>query len=502
MNVFLKVIAVWLMVTASLDASKAKPNVLLIYADDLGYGDLSCQNPSSKVPTLHLDRLAKEGMTFSDAHSSSGICTPSRYSLLTGRYHWRKFHNIVWAMGESVFSPDRLTLPKMMKMKGYSTSAIGKWHLGWNWQSVFKENHKIIEKGPNLICQPSDIDWTKPIPQGPCDQGFDTYFGDTVINFPPYTWFRNDKVEKVPDVMMDTKRWKEIKEGGWECREGPATSDWDPYQNIPQATAEAVKVIHGHKGKNEPFFMYFAFPSPHAPIIPNDRFDGASKAGPYGDFVVETDDAVGQLLKALKESGQNKNTIVIFSADNGPEHYAYQRDQKYGHWSSAPFRGLKRDIYEGGHHVPMIIKWPGLTRPGSVSKSLVSQIDIMATLADHLNVDLPVDAAEDSVSLLPVLKDSKREVRDMHIHNTFEKRWAMRKGDWVLIEGKNGYHTGVRANWEVRHGYVKDDKGKYELYNMAKDPSQKHNLASSYPEVVKELGEEMNAFVDRHHFNR
>ena len=347
-------------------ATAKQPNILILYADDLGFGDLGCYYENSKIPTPNLNELAKESVRFTDGHSSSGICTPSRFAMLTGRYHWRDFHGIVNVFGDSVFKLERLTLPEMLKEKGYATAAIGKWHLGWDWSAI---RNKEGQLGPEAF------DWSKSIPNGPLAHGFDYYFGDTVINFPPYCWIENDKVVKAPDMLMDTKKWKPIKEGNWECRPGPMVSDWDPYENIPTTTKKGVEYIKAQAKMEEPFFLYFAYPSPHAPIIPNDEFDGKSKAGPYGDFVHETDHSIGQILKALKDSGQAENTIVIFSADNGPEHYAYARDARFDHWSAHPFRGLKRDIYEGGHHVPFMIKYPGVTKPGTVNEALVSQID-------------------------------------------------------------------------------------------------------------------------------
>ncbi|MGA0853713.1 MAG: sulfatase family protein [Luteolibacter sp.] len=454
-----------------------KPNILLLYADDLGFGDLTCYNPQSKIPTPQLDKLASQGMRFTDAHSSSGICTPSRYAMLTGRHHWRDFHDIVSHFGKSVFQPERLTLPEMLKAKDYTTAAIGKWHLGWNWDAIRKPG-----SSKNGI-QADDFDWSKPIPDGPLAHGFDRYFGDDVINFPPYCWIENDKVLKAPDTMMDPKKWKAIKEGGWECRPGPMASGWDPYQNLPETTRRGVDFIHAQKDAAQPFFLYFAFPSPHAPIIPNAQFDGKSQAGPYGDFVVETDDSVGQLLRALEDSGQADETIVIFSADNGPERYAYARDEKFGHWSAHPLRGLKRDIYEGGHRVPTIIKWPGATKPGAVCNALVSQIDFMATLAAALAYELPDDAAEDSHNLLPLLKGEVAAVRSTHIHNT-NQPYAIRHGDWLLVDGKGNRN----AAWEKRHGYPDNKmKSPVELYNLKTDLAQKHNVAAAHPERVAEL---------------
>lgn len=465
----------------------SRPNILVLYADDMGYGDLNIQNPNSKIPTPNLDQLAREGIRFTDGHSSSGICTPSRYALLTGRHHWRDFHGIVNALGESVFAPERLTLPEMLKTKGYDTACIGKWHLGWDWDAIKKPDAKPIKVGRNQAFGPGDFFWEKSIPDGPLAHGFDHYFGDTVINFPPYCWIEDDKVVKAPDTMMDTSKWKPIKEGNWECRPGPMVSDWDPYDNLPTLTRKGVEYLKGRKGQQAPFFLYFAFPCPHAPIIPNDAFDGKSQAGPFGDFVVETDDACGQLLRALDEAGLGDNTLVIFTADNGPEKYAYARDAKYDHWSANPFRGLKRDIYEGGHHVPFVMRWPEVIQAGRVSGALVSQIDIMATAAAITGATLPDDAAEDSHDLLPHLQGRTDAVRTTHVHNTFKDNYAIRHGDWLLVDTKTGYHSKVDPAWEKKHRYPTDDKQPAELYNLREDISQKHNLAARHPAKVTEL---------------
>ena len=476
-----------------------RPNILVLYADDLGYGDLGCYNPASKIPTPNLDRLAAAGMRFTDGHSSSGICTPSRYALLAGRHHWRDFHDIVNSLEPSVFKPDRLTLPELLRAHGYATAAIGKWHLGWGWDAIRKPGARPRAEGKRPVWGPEAFDWSRPIPDGPCAHGFDRYFGDDVINFPPYCWIENDRVVTPPDTILDTTSWKPIKEGDWECRPGPMVSGWDPYRNLPTTTDHGVDYIRWRKGAPSPFFLYFAFPSPHAPIIPNDAFDGASAAGAFGDFVHETDRCVGRLLDALEETGLADDTIVIFTADNGPEHYAYARDAKFGHWSSAPLRGLKRDIYEGGHRVPFIVRWPRVTAPGRVCDSLVSQIDLMATLAAAINAPLPADAAEDSHDLLPLLEGKTESVRVTHIHNTFPGRYAIRHGDWLLVDAKDGYSSRRNAGWESRHGYPADDDGAAELYDLKADLSQKHDLAAAHPEKVAELRGLLRDIRDRGH---
>jgi arylsulfatase A len=471
-------------------APLSKPNILILYADDLGYGDIGSFNADSKIPTPHLDRLAEEGVRFTDAHSSSGICTPSRYALLTGRYHWRKFHGIVGSFEGSAFDAEELTLPEMLQAQGYTTAMIGKWHLGWDWDSIKKPGAERFVYHPRgrSSFKPDDLDWSKPIADGPLAHGFDYYFGDTVINFPPYAWIENDRVLGEPDRMVDTDLFKPAKEGTWQARPGPMVADWDPYENIPVTTRKGIAKIHEFAAQEQPFFLFFSYPSPHAPIIPNDEFDGRSEAGPYGDHVVETDESCGRLLAALDVAGVADNTIVIFTADNGAEWFAYERDVKTGHWSSHPLRGAKRDIYEGGHRVPTIIRWPDVMPAGGVNDALFSQIDLMGTFAALLDVDLPQDQAVDSYDQLPVLLGQRASVRDTHVHNTFEGHYAIREGDWVLIDAAMGY-TRMRdeiPGWEARHGYT-DDGLDVELYDLSQDLKQQNNLAAEYPEKVAEM---------------
>ena len=467
----------------------AQPNVVILYADDMGYGDLGANNPDSKIPTPNLDRLAAEGMRFTDGHSSSGICTPSRYALLTGRRHWRDFHGIVNAMGSSVFKPDQLTMPGMLQKKGYTTACIGKWHLGWDWDAIRIPSSKTSsgeQRGKRNGHE--DFDWSKPIPGGPLARGFDYYFGDNVINFPPYAWIENDKVTRVPDSTLDPDKIKQqTKEGNWEVRPGPALADWDFYQVLPTLADKGVAWIEARKDSEEPFFLFFSFPSPHAPIIPNDEFDGKSQAGPYGDFVYQNDHICGRILDALEKAGKAENTIVIFTADNGSEYYAYARDEKYGHWSSGPFRGLKRDIFEGGHHVPFLIKWPGKIKPGGVSDALISQTDIMATLAAELNYELPSNSAEDSFNFLPYLSgDATEAPRKTMIHNTSARAFALRDGDWVLINSKSGTARKEPKAWLEKHKTPAESQS-VGLYNLKDDPGQRNNLAAKNPERVAEM---------------
>ena len=472
----------------------ARANILILYADDMGYGDLGANNPASKIPTPHLDRLAAEGMRFTDAHSSSGVCTPSRYAMLTGRHHWRDFHGIAGAYDGSVFKPGQLTLPAMLRKQSYATACIGKWHLGMDWDAIRKAGT------PKKSIEYSDFDWTKRFPGGPLDHGFDHYFGDNVINFPPYAWIENDRLVAPPDVTLRSVPGKP-KEGEWECRPGPARSDWDFTHALPTLTRKGVDYIRSRKGREQPFFLYFALPSPHAPIVPTDAFDGKSKAGAYGDYVAETDDTCGQLLAALRESGLESNTIVVFSADNGPENYAYARDEKFDHWSAAPFRGLKRDLYEGGHHMPFVLKWPGVTKAGSVSDVLFSQVDLMATFAALSNYNLPRNAAEDSFNFLPWLKgETRTPPRSTVVHNTNAKNYAVREDNWLLVNATSGYTSRQPSQeWNKKHSQPPDDQQPVQLFNLKEDLGQRHNLAAEHPDKVARLKALLKKLQDQGH---
>ncbi|MEH1006441.1 arylsulfatase [Winogradskyella sp. ECml5-4] len=469
-----------------------KPNIIIFYADDMGFGDLAIQNPQSKIPTPNLDQLAKEGLLMTEAHSSSGVCTPSRYALLSGRYHWRDFNDIVHAMGESVFKENQVTLPRILNTNGYHTAAIGKWHLGWNWEAIRKKDftQKVKAKHGKKeieIWPAQAYDWDKSIPNGPLSIGFDSYFGDGTINFPPYTWIENDKVTEAPTLTLQHPKEDFALEGNWELRPGPAVKDWDFYKILPTVTRKAVTFIKNQEQAKEPFFLYMAFPSPHAPIIPNEEFRGKSNAGPYGDFVFQTDDAVGQILEALKAINADENTIVIFTSDNGSEHYAYSRIKNYDHDSSHPFRGVKRDVYEGGHHVPFIVKWPNHIKPGTKSNQLFSQIDLLNTLASITNSDLPKGFQHDSFNFSNVwLTNTDEPVRETIVHNTWASKYAIRKGDWLYINNKDGYHTRI-PKWFEEGQRFKTAKDTVQLFNLKDDIGQNTNLASQFPEKVKEL---------------
>ena len=475
----------FLLCAAAISAADARrPNIVILYADDMGYGDLGIQNPDSKIPTPNLDRLAREGLRFSDAHSSSGICTPSRYALLTGRFHWRKFHGIVQSFDPPSFDAAELTLPEMLKQQGYRTACVGKWHLGWNWDAIKQPGAK---PDPKTGYAPEAFDWTKRIPGGPIDQGFDYYFGDDVPNFPPYTWLENDRVLRAPNASVNMQNiTAKTTEGRWEARPGPGLKDWDFYAVLPTLTKKSIEWIAAQRGKSEPFFLYVPFTSPHAPIVPSPEFVGKSKAGGYGDWMVQTDDSVGRILAALDANGMRENTLVIFTADNGAESYAYERIRNFQHRSSGSFRGVKRDLWEGGHHEPFIVRWPGVVTPGKVSPALMSQVDIMATLAAVTGAKLPAGSAEDSHNMLAVWKSGAPSPRRTIVHNTSKDHYAVRHDNWLFVAAKTGSVTRVPPWFDAENGY-KPNPHPGELYDLSQDIAQKNNLYAAHPGKVKEL---------------
>lgn len=461
------------------------PNIIIIYADDMGYGDMSCQNPGSKIPTPNLDKLASEGVRFTDGHSSCSISSPSRYALLTGNYHWRRGNIPIEAFHGSAFKDGELTIPEMLKERGYYTAMVGKWHLGWDWESIINDEAKEKRAATKGIYRYSyqDIDWSRSINDGPCDHGYDYYFGDGVINLPPYCWIEREMVIEAPTVDLIPSEYSAL-EGEAELRPGPAVEGWDFNKVLPTLADKMVSVIN-NADDNKPLFLMCALSAPHAPIIPSEEFHGKSEAGYYGDFVVQCDDIVGRILSAIKERGEEDNTIVIFSADNGSEHYALNRIENFGHNSTAPLRGVKRDVWEGGHRVPFIVRWPDKVKP-AVSNEVVSQVDIISTLADIVGYKLADSGAVDSYSLLPLLlgESYTKPLREATIHNTVTSRsFAIRQGDWLLIDSNSGTHMQNEswARYEQRYDLVeyKKDEREFLLFNLKNDIMQREDLSQS-----------------------
>ncbi len=484
----LLIVSFLLSLSATSPGAEPRPNVVILYADDMGVADVSYGDAEAKIQTPHLDRLAAGGMTFSDGHSSSGICTPSRFAMLTGMHHWRRFHGIVGAFGGTVFEDGEYTIGGMFQEKGYRTGCFGKWHLGWDFEAIRKPG---VAKNDWIDAE--NYDWTKPFPGGPLERGFDHYFGDGTINFPPYCWIEGDRFLTIPTRRVIKS---EPLAGAGSFRPGPMAESWSPYDILPTITEKTVEWI-GEQSADQPFFAYLAFNSPHYPIVPNKPYHGKSGAGFYGDFVIETDAMVGQVLDALEEHGFAENTIVIFTADNGAETHAFERLEEYDQWSSGPYRGLKRDIYEGGHRVPFIVRWPGQIEAGSQSDEVVSQVDFAATFAEIVGYDLKSEEAIDSYNLLPVLtgEEYQRPLRHATVQNTNAGKYALRQGDWVLIDAPTGASKKESAKYLEYFGLEAYGKGHQGLlFNLKEDPRQSKNVYAEHPEKV----EAMRALLKRY----
>ncbi len=462
----------------------SSPNIVYILADDLGYGDLGCYNKSSKIPTPNLDRLALDGMRFSDAHAPSSVCTPTRYALLTGRYCWRsrmKF-GVLTPWGASLIEPGRLTVPALLKQHGYATGCIGKWHLGWTWPT---KDGAPPKSGSDRL---SNVDFTKPIADGPTTHGFDYYFGVDVPNYPPYCFIENDRTVGIPSVVNRPEF----------NRPGPMLPGWQWVEIMPELTRRAVKFIEASVKTTppKPFFLYLPLTAPHYPVVPAPEFQGKSQAGEYGDFVAQVDATVGQVLDSLKRAGVERDTLIIFTADNGPEVVeikpgAYDRAQQYGHFSMGNLRGAKRDTWEGGHRVPFLARWPGKIKAGAVSEETICHVDLLATVAAQLGVQLPADAGEDSYNLLPVLygRPFSRPLRTATVHHSGSGKFAIRQGNWVLIDAPTGDDNGRSGEppWlKQARGYAAHDQPG-ELFDLRQDVSERKNLYADQPEKVQQL---------------
>jgi len=466
----------------------APPNIVVILADDLGYGDVQCNNPErGKIPTPNIDRLAAQGMRFTDAHTSSGVCSPTRYALLTGRYHWRSRlqAGIVGYLEKPLIAPDRLTLPGLLKQHGYRTAMVGKWHLGWDWD-VTPEQREFIASGRGAKAREATeahrAAWkeiyAKPIGGGPVTRGFDSYFGTDVPNWPPYAFIENDRTVGIPSEFLPAAKLR----GSLASIPGPALADWKLEDILPTLADRASRFIGDAAKGSKPFFLYMPLTSPHTPIAVNKEWLGKSGLNEYADFVMETDAVVGRVLAALDQSGAAENTLVVFTSDNGcAPHGKFPELQAKGHFPSGPFRGKKADAWEGGHRVPFIVRWPGTVKAGTRCDQLAIQADLIATVAEVLGVRLPADAGEDSSSLLPLLRGGDRPTREYAVSCSSGGVPALRKGSWKIIFGPE--------NAKATTG---------QLYDLATDLGETKNLWAEKPDLVAELTAAMERLVAAH----
>lgn len=460
---------------------KKLPNIVIILADDMGYGDAGCYNSESKIPTPNIDRLATNGILFTDAHSTSSVCSPTRYSLLTGRYAWRSVlkKTVLWPWDRPLIKKGQKTIPVMLKQFGYHTACIGKWHLGWSWATkdgtFLNMPMKIGEiNHPLRVKLAQEVDYTKPMRGGPLGAGFDYYFGDDMINQPPYVWIENNIC-----LTQPTEPFLKKDMGG--SSQGPATPGWEQNKVLPLITEEAVRYIKNRANEKQPFFLYFPLTAPHVPILPTEKFIGKSTIGKYGDFVCQVDDCVRQVVGALKKAELDKNTLVIFTSDNG----SYQEPEK-GHMPNGLLRGKKTTIYEGGHRIPFIVQWPEKISKGSTNDQLISMSDIFTTCMDIVGKKLTDDAGEDSRSFLPALYGNEvSKIRKDLISHSASGEFAIREGSWKLIFA---HRTSKKTENDG------SDLCNVQLYNLENDISETTDLSEKYPNIV----ERMTALLEKH----
>ena len=446
------------------------PNIVYLLADDMGMGDLTCYNPESKIPTPAMDALAMDGMMFTDAHTNSAVCSPTRYGILTGTYAFRTRmkSGVLWGSSPLLIKEGEPTVASLLKENGYNTACIGKWHLGLGWQTL-EPGIELTDNWENDIPK---IDFTKPILSGPNSVGFDYFFGITgSLDMPPYAYIENQLTQGLPTEIT--------REGG---REGATVPGFKAKSVMPDLTQKAVDFIK-KQTTDKPFFLYFPWAAPHTPVVPNDEFLGKSNAGIYGDFVVECDATVQHIVTALKENGLYENTIIILTSDNGssPHGFPIEKEIEYNHNTSNGFKGRKSHSYDGGHRVSFIVTWPNHIKPGSISDEIICSTDLYATVADLLSHKLNDDEAQDSYSFLPVLKGENytKPLREAIIHHSLNGDFSIRKGDWKFIDAKG--HGGFAQIKEM----VPADS--IQLYNLATDPSEAKNVYADNPDLVNEL---------------
>ncbi|MCC6394429.1 MAG: arylsulfatase [Bryobacterales bacterium] len=443
-----------------LHAAPQKPNIVYVLADDLGWGDLHCYNPLSAVPTPNADHLASQGVRFTDMHSPSAVCTPTRYGILTGRYCWRSRlkEGVLWGYSPNLIEPGRMTVASMLKAQGYYTAGVGKWHLGLG----------TAEK----------TDYSQPLHPCPRDHGFDYYYGiPASLDMDPYLYFENDRAVEQPDSHTDGRN----KPRGVFWRPGPIAPHFEIEQVLPTLAAKTISILRDRaRQPATPFFLYLPLTGPHTPWVPTAGFRGKSKAGDYGDFVAQVDDVLGQVMRTLEETGLARNTLLIFTSDNGA-HWTPEDKAKFAHRANADWKGMKADIWDAGHRIPFLARWPGRIAPNTVSRELGCLTDLMATAAEITGVLLPKNAGEDSFSLLPALAGKKGN-RQVIVHHSVDGMFSIRQGEWKLCLG-----LGSGGFSEPRRVEPQPGGPPGQLYNLDSDPSETKNLYQSRPDVVQRL---------------
>jgi arylsulfatase A len=476
-----------------------QPNIVYILADDLGYGDVSSFNPLSKIQTPFIDELASAGIRFTDAHSPSAVCTPTRYGILTGQYCWRSKLplGVLNGYGRSLIEKEQTTVASFLKSNGYKTGVVGKWHLGVNWiikeefkDSINSTNANINEQGMIKNMNSDWLDFSQKPSDGPLNHGFDySFILPASLDMEPYCYLENDVLTAIPDEYTPGNDLETGFTGAF-WRKGRIAKGFKFEEVLPTFIQKAEKFITENSGSDKPFFLYVPFAAPHTPWVPKDEFKGLSEAGQYGDFVQMVDNAVGQILKAIDESGEAENTIVVFTSDNGP-FWRPDYIEKFNHRAASVYRGMKADAWEGGHRIPFVVRWPGKIEAGSASDKTITHTNLLATCADLLKVELGENEGEDSHSILPLLLGNTKEyiLPEALIQQSSGGYFVVRKGDWKLIVGRGSGGFSEPRKYKPAAGEAVG-----QLYNLKDDPSETNNLYLQQTEKVKQLNAILQKF--------
>ena len=472
-----------------------RPNIVYLLCDDLGVGDLKAFNAESKIPTPAMDRLAAQGLRFTDAHSGSAVCTPTRYGILCGRYAWRtKLQNgVLGGLSPSLIAPNQSTVPKFLKQNGYHSACIGKWHLGLDWKK--QPGQTVSDLAIETADQTRSVDYSQPFATGPLQAGFDEYFGISAsLDMVPYVFLKDSAVTEMPS--LDKSFGMRFATDKSQTRRGPGTPGFTAEGVLPRLTSEAIAYLERRSKdhRDQPFFLYVPFASPHTPIAPNKEWEGKSRLNPYADFVMEQDDCIGRILNALERYKLDKDTIVFFTSDNGCSPQAdLPRLRELGHDPCRPYRGHKADIFEGGHRVPMIVRWPGIIAPNTAATQTVCLTDLFATVAESIGVPLPTDAGPDSFSWVSLFKNpSAPQVRPSTIHHSINGSFAIRKGRYKLCFCPDS------GGWSDPKPKAKPNLADgLQLFDLEVDLQETKNLANDLPDLVKELTMEMEQCIEQ-----
>ncbi len=487
----------------------SKPNIIHILCDDLGYGDVRCLNAEGKIATPHMDRMAKEGMIFTDAHSPSAVCSPTRYGIMTGRYNWRTRlqQGVLGGLSPRLIEPGRSTVASMLHDQGYATACIGKWHLGMDWVKL--PGKDVSELNIETVEQVHSVNYDKPIANGPNSVGFDHYFGISAsLDMVPYCFIENDHVTASPTAMMKLV----MNKGGpvSYTREGPAAPGFTGENVLPELTKHALAYIKEHTTAakdGKPFFLYLPLNAPHTPILPTKEWQGKSGLNLYADFVMQTDDTIGQVMKAIDESGLGQDTLIVVTSDNGCSPSAdYPTLLAKGHNPSFVFRGTKADIFDGGHHVPYLVRWPATVKPGTRCDQTICLIDFMATCAEITGVKLADTAAEDSVSYLAALQGNvDKPLREATVHHSINGSFSIRQGPWKLeLCPDSGGWSDPRPAGGGKGKAGAKGKAKaataallppIQLYDLSSDIGEENNVQAEHPDVVERLTKLLEKYV-------